>query len=176
MNREYSSRAIETRCKRDINFMYLLEDNPAPDHSTIARFRSLHFSLCAEKLLAQMSEFLFEIGEISGENIFVDGTKIESCANKYTFVWKKAVTKNLARLLENIAALVQSCEEEYGIKIIYRNEVHMKHVKRLRRKLYALKKQEKVVFVHGIGKHYQQLKNLGIDTQKHSKIFMKYTT
>jgi len=34
MNREYSSRAIETRCKRDINFMYLLEDNPAPDHST----------------------------------------------------------------------------------------------------------------------------------------------
>ena len=84
--------------------------------------------------------------------IFVDGTKIESCANKYTFVWKKAVTKNLARLLENIAVLVQSCEEEYGIKIIYGNEVHLKHVKRLRRKLYALKKQEKVVFVHGIGK------------------------
>ena len=152
MNREYSSRAIETRCKRDINFMYLLEDNPAPDHSTIARFRSLHFSLCAEKLLAQMSEFLFEIGEISGKNLFVDGTKIESCANKYTFVWKKAVTKNLARLLENIAALVQSCEEEYGIKIIHGNEVHLKHVKRLRKKLYALKKREKVVFVHGIGK------------------------
>ena len=52
MNREYSSRAIETRCKRDINFMYLLEDNPAPDHSTIARFRSLHFSLCAEKIIS----------------------------------------------------------------------------------------------------------------------------
>lgn len=69
MNREYSSRGIETRCKRDVNFMYLLEDNPAPDHSTIARFRSLHFSLCAEKLLAQMSEFLFEIGEISGKNL-----------------------------------------------------------------------------------------------------------
>ena len=147
--------------------MYLLEDNPAPDHSTIARFRSLHFSLCAEKLLAQMSEFLFEIGEISGENIFVDGTKIESCANKYTFVWKKAVTKNLARLLENIAALVQSCEEEYGIKIIYGNEVHLKHVKRLRRKLYALKKQEKVVFVHGIGKRKHPL-------QKSIELLEKY--
>ena len=54
--------------------------------------------------------------------------------------------------MENIAALVQSCEEEYGIKIIYGNEVHLKHVKRLRKKLYALKKWEKVVFVHGIGK------------------------
>ncbi len=40
MNREYSSRAIETRCKRDINFMYLLEDNPAPDHSTIVRYNT----------------------------------------------------------------------------------------------------------------------------------------
>ena len=121
--------------------MYLLEDNPAPDHSTIARFRSLHFSLCAEKLLAQMSEFLFEIGEISGKNLFVDGTKIESCANKYTFVWKKAVTKNLARLLENIAALVQSCEEEYGIKIIYGNKVHLKQ--RSGKKLYLSMVSEK---------------------------------
>ena len=39
--------------------------------------------------------------------------KIESCANKYTFVWKKAVTKNLARLLENIAGLRQ-----YRTKIV----------------------------------------------------------
>lgn len=40
-----------------------------------------------------MSEWLFCHGEISGHDLFVDGTKIESCANKYTFVWKKAVTK-----------------------------------------------------------------------------------
>ena len=49
-------------------------------------YSSRHFSLCAEKLLAQMSNFLYGIGEISGKNIFVDGTKIESCANKYIFV------------------------------------------------------------------------------------------
>ena len=175
MNREYSSRAIETRCKRDINFMYLLEDKPAPDHATIARFRSMHFSLCAEKLLAQMSNFLYEIGEISGENIFVDGTKIESCANKYTFVWKKAVTKNLARLLENIAVLVQSCEEEYGIKIIYGNEVHLKHVKRLRRKLYVLKKQEKVVFVHGIGKRKHPIQKSIELLEKYMNKLKEYT-
>ena len=42
MNRLFSSRDIETACKRDINFMYLLEGMPAPDHSTIARFISLH--------------------------------------------------------------------------------------------------------------------------------------
>ena len=36
------------------------------------------------------------------ENDFIDGTKIEACANKYTFVWKKAVTKNQAKLLIKI--------------------------------------------------------------------------
>ena len=41
MNRIYSSRDIETACRRDINFMYLLEGSPAPDHATFARFISL---------------------------------------------------------------------------------------------------------------------------------------
>ena len=45
MNRIYSSRDIQKACKRDINFMYLLEGMPAPDHATIARFISLHFRL-----------------------------------------------------------------------------------------------------------------------------------
>ena len=73
--------------------MYLLEGMPAPDHATIARFISLHFSACAKVLLAQMSDLLYLLGEISGKTIFIDGTKIESAANKYTFVWKRAITK-----------------------------------------------------------------------------------
>ena len=36
MNGIYSSRYIERSCKRDINFMYLLEGMPAPDHTTVA--------------------------------------------------------------------------------------------------------------------------------------------
>lgn len=84
MNRIYSSRDIRKACKRDINFMYLLEGMPAPDHATIARFISLHFSACAKVLLAQMSDLLYLLGEISGKTIFIDGTKIESAANKYT--------------------------------------------------------------------------------------------
>ena len=69
--------------------MYLLEGVPAPDHATIARFISLHFSACAKALLAQMSDLLYLLGEISGKTIFIDGTKIESAANKYTFVMEK---------------------------------------------------------------------------------------
>ena len=152
MNGFYSSRDIEIACRRDINFMFLLEGASAPDHSTFARFRSLHFAPCAEKILAEITNFLYEIGEISGKSIFIDGTKIEAYANKYTFVWKKAVTKNMARLLIKIADLVKECEELYGIKLIYKDKVQMRHVKKLKRKLYELKKSENIQFVHGCGK------------------------
>ena len=152
MNGDYSSRSMELNCKRDINFMFLLEGAPVPDHATFARFRSIHFAPCAKRILAEMSNALFDLGEISGETIFIDGTKIEAAANKYTFVWKKAVTKNQTKLLMKLADFVAQCEQIYDLKIVYGNTIKMKHVKKLRKKLYALKQSEKVVFVHGIGK------------------------
>ena len=152
MNKCYSSRDIETACHRDVNFMYLLEDSPAPDHATIARFRTLHFAPNAKRIMADVSNFLYELGEISGETIFIDGTKIEANANKYTFVWKKAVTKNLAKLLDKIASFVADCENQYSIKIAYQNKVSLHQIKKLRKKLYRIKKEENITFVHGIGR------------------------
>lgn len=157
MNGDYSSRSMEQNCKRDINFMFLLEGAPAPDHATFARFRSIHFAPCAKRILAEMSNALFDMGEISGETIFIDGTKIEAAANKYTFVWKKAVTKNQAKLLIKLADFVAECEQLYGLKIVYGNTIKISHVKKLRKKLYALKQIEHVVFVHGIGKRKSPL-------------------
>jgi transposase len=152
MNHRYSSRLMESSCHRDINFMYLLEGSPAPDHATFARFRSIHLAPCAERIMAEMTNFLHDIGELSGDAVFIDGTKIEACSNKYTFVWKKSVTKNLEKLLLKLASLVADCEELYGIRIVYGTKVKMNHVKKLRKKLYALKKQENVQFVKGTGK------------------------
>ena len=142
MNGDYSSRSMELNCKRDINFMFLLEGHSAPDHATLARFRSIHFAPCSKRILAEVSNILFDLGEISGETIFIDGTKIEANANKYTFVRKKAVTKNQAKLLIKLADFVAECEQLYDIKIVYGNVIKIKHLKRLRKKLYALKDAE----------------------------------
>ena len=157
MNGDYSSRSMELNCKRDINFMYLLEGKPVCDHATFARFRSIHFAPCTKRISAEMSNLLYDLGEISGEMVFIDGTKIEACANKYTFVWKKAVTRNQGKLLIKIADLIAECEQLYGIRIVHGDTVKMKHVKRLRKKLYALKQEENIEFVHGIGKRKSAL-------------------
>lgn len=175
MNGDFSSRSMETRCRRDINFMYLLEGAPVPDHATFARFRSIHFAVCSKRILAESVNYLYQLGEISGDAIFIDGTKIEANANKYTFVWKKAITKNLAKLLDKLAYFVAECEELYDIKVVYRNQVQIKHVKKLRKKLYGLKEQEGIVFVHGTGKRKSPLQKSIEALEGYLAKFKEYT-
>lgn len=164
----YSSRGIEKACKRDINYMYLLEGRSAPDHATIARFRSIHFSQVAEKYLSMTVNCLMELGEISGREIFIDGTKIEANANKYTFVWKKAVTKNQAKLLDKVALLVQECIETYGLREIWHGQVKEKHLSKLLKQLYQIKEEEGIEFVYGKGRRKSLL-------QKHVELLEEYT-
>ena len=153
----YSSREIESACKRDVNYMYLLEGKPAPDHATIARFRTLHFAPCAARIMAYFSNYLQDIGEISGKQIFIDGTKIEACAGRYTFVWKKAVTKNMEKLLVKIAALIENCVNAYGLRPIWHGEVKEKHISKVLKSLYKIKEEEGIEFVSGSGKRKTQL-------------------
>ncbi|MFR8334850.1 MAG: transposase [Oscillospiraceae bacterium] len=78
------------------------EGKSAPDHNTIARFRREHLPYAVEDLLNQMVKLLVECGEISFEEsvVFIDGTKIEANANRYSFVlWKTAVTKRQSQKL-----------------------------------------------------------------------------
>lgn len=86
MNKTYSSRQIETLCKRDINFMWLLNGEKVPDHNTIARFRK-NFPDEITDVFYQVVNALSEVGEIDFENVFIDGTKLEANANRYSFVY-----------------------------------------------------------------------------------------
>lgn len=72
----YSSRKIETTCKRDINFMWLLAGQKAPDHSTIARFRTGFLADACEDLFYQMVRRLEQMNELSKETRTHDIQKI----------------------------------------------------------------------------------------------------
>ena len=76
-----------------MNFRWLLQGQKAPSHNTIARFKSSRMKYCLEDLFNQLVLKLNEKDEIKFENLFIDGTKIEANANRYTFVWKKSTKK-----------------------------------------------------------------------------------
>ena len=115
MQGKYSSRGIALASVRDINFIWLLDGAQAPNHNEIARFRSQRLTECGEELFYQFVRRLYEKGEIRYEHLFVDGTKLEANANKYSFVWKKSTTKYEARVLEKLEALAAELCSRYGV-------------------------------------------------------------
>ena len=98
MQRRFSTRQIEEACRTDIRFMWILQGEPVPDHSTIDRFLCKRLTNVIEDLFYQLVDRLCVLGEVRYRNMFVDGTKLEANANRYTFVWKKAIEKNLKKL------------------------------------------------------------------------------
>lgn len=149
----YSSRKIERACRRDVNFMYLLGREPAPDHSTIARFRSGRLTESIVDMFEQLVELLGESGELSLENQFLDGTKLEANAGRYTFVWKKSVGKHEARMQEKMKAELPDIAIQLGVRIWVGEKIRAKDLKKLRKRLKAVQKREGIVFVHGKGQH-----------------------
>ena len=153
----YSSRKIERACRENICFMYLLEDRPAPDHNTIARFRSQHMQGCEKELLEQFVGMLKKWGYVSLETVFIDGTKIEANANRYSFVWKKSVEKKLGKLKEQIGKELAALVQKLGIKWHIPEDVQVHHLKKLRKKLYAKAEAEKLEWLRGKGKRKSPL-------------------
>lgn len=153
MNNIYSSRQIETACKRDINFMYLLEGAKAPDHNTIARFRSSRLKDIIDNLFNQVVLLLKDHGELSCENLFVDGTKIEANANKYTFVWKKAILKHQAKLQDKMHKELPVLLDKYGFKMYLAEDIKAKRLKKFIDRLEKIKYKSNIEFSNGKGKH-----------------------
>ena len=98
----YSSRKLEEACQYRIDFRWLLEERKAPDHSTLARFRTGRCKEAVEDLFYQFVRKLEEEGETDHKAVFIDGTKLESRAGRYTFVWRKSVEKQLAKVKEQV--------------------------------------------------------------------------
>jgi len=142
----YAGRKLARACLRDVNYMWLLGEEPAPDHDALNRFRSKHLSGVVEDLFYQLVRKLHEIGEIQFAHLFADGTKVEANANKYTFVWKKSTGKYQERLETKLSGFLSELSSRYGWPEITAAEGH--------RRLSELCTEP---FVHGRGKRKSQL-------------------
>jgi hypothetical protein len=91
-----------------------LSAGQTPDFRTINRFRSERAEDFLEEVFTAVLELLVEEGYVKLDHYFVDGTKMEANANRYTFVWGKAVVKQKARLQKKVRTLFASIEEARG--------------------------------------------------------------
>ncbi len=93
----YSSRKIEQALHENIHFMWL-SGMSYPDHNTINRFRSDRLKEVLKAVFSQVVLLLIDHGHIDLREAYLDGTKIEANANRYTFVWGKTINNNRERI------------------------------------------------------------------------------
>ncbi len=164
MNQIYSSRGLEKACRTHLHFIWLLDGHPVPDHHTIHRFKTQRLANgVMENLFYQLLLNLHERGELLFQHLFIDGTKLEANANKYTFGWKGSILKYQAKLKDKMLQFLMRYNQTYETK-------HPVVVKQLnttfRTCLDELSQHinnQKVTFVHGKGqrkhvlqRHYEE--------------------
>lgn len=109
----YSSRKIARATRENVNLMWLTGMEPV-SHSTVNRFRTERVRPVFEEVFTEVVALLAEAGHITLEAYFLDGTKIEANANRYSFTWRKTVEGSRARLQERVRAHLAAIDEMEG--------------------------------------------------------------
>jgi transposase len=164
-NNIYSCRKIAKALEENIHFMWL-SGNSNPDYRTINEFRGKRLKDKIQILFSELVKLMQELGYVSLETQFVDGTKLESVANRYTFVWKKSIEKNKEKLEKKVQSILGDIDKtiesdkvesssENTVKQVNKEELDRK-IAELNTRMDELSKSEKKQ-VKELSKHAQKL-------------------
>lgn len=106
----YSSRKLEAATRENLYFMWLT-GMEQPDHNTINRFRSDRLKGVIKNVFTQVVVMMAESGHVDLKKVYTDGTKIESAANRYTFVWGKRIKSSRERIAKQLEELWNYTQE-----------------------------------------------------------------
>ena len=130
-----SLREIEKLCRNDIRYIYLLDDMKAPSFATLGNLIRNELTDSIDQIFIDINSYIFEKDHVDLEHTYIDGTKIEANANRYTWVWKKSCLRNRDKVFEKISALIDSMNTNVlnymGIKLEKRNEYAIDYVTEL---------------------------------------------
>jgi transposase len=163
-----SLRDIEKLCNNDIRFMYLLDEMKAPTFATFGNFIRNELTISIEDIFNDINAYIFEKDKVDLNHTYIDGTKIEANANKYTWVWKKSCIRNrdkvfikVTELIEEMNANVMSLQ---GLKIETRDEYAIEYLEDVLSKYIEVTSLDLNSFVYGKGRrktvyqrHYEKL-------------------
>lgn len=150
-----SLRGIEKSCKTDIRYMWLLDDMKAPTFATIGNFIRDDLTDSIENIFLAINKVIFEKDDVDLNHTYIDGTKIEANANKYTWVWKKSCITNRDKIFGKVSEIIEKMNNEdlslLGIKFETRTEYAIEYIEEILNEYKNLLNINEDAFVHGKG-------------------------
>ena len=161
-----SLRELEDNCKVNIRFMYLM-DHQTPSYRTFGYFINEILQDKIENIFNDINHAIFNDEHVDLQHLYIDGSKFEANANKYTWVWKKATEKFRYKLYEKITAEIEEINAEIawsGVQITTNPEYVPDYLNEIVEQLVLLWELDSSKFVYGSGKrkskeqrHYEHL-------------------
>ena len=112
MDKGYISlRELEDECKVNIRYMYLM-DYEKPTYKTFGNFINKNLTESAETIFREITAHIVKKEGVDLNHLYIDGSKFEANANKYTWVWKKATEKSRYKLFAKITSLFEEMNKE----------------------------------------------------------------
>ena len=115
-----SVRFIQKLCETDIRFLWILDEENAPSHMTISNFIHNELSCSLEDIFNDINSYIFGQEDVDMNHAYIDGTKIEANANKYTWVWKKSCIKSRNNVFGKLSLLLDDVNQ---VMVFYRRAV-----------------------------------------------------
>ena len=115
-----SVRFIQKLCETDIRFLWILDEENAPSHMTISNFIHNELSCSLEDIFNDINSYIFGQQDVDMNHAYIDGTKIEANANKYTWVWKKSCIKSRNNVFGKLSLLLDDVNQ---VMVFYRRAV-----------------------------------------------------
>ena len=151
-----SVRVIQKLCKTDIRFLWLLDEEPAPSHMTISNFMNHCLKTKIEDIFADINGYIFAQENVDLEHAYLDGTKLEANANKYSWVWKKGSIHSRNNVFSKLNGLLTEMNESvlvsYRVKFELRQEYAIEYVEYILETYLEVSGIKRENFVHGKGK------------------------
>lgn len=150
-----SLRKLEDNCKVNMRYMYLMNWK-TPSYRTFGYFINEVLAESAEAIFQDVNLAIFTQEKVDLSHLYIDGTKLEANANKYSWVWKKATEKSRYRLFAKITALLDEINEELrwnGLRMETNEEYVPEHLAEMLAAYAKLYQLDEAGFVHGKGRH-----------------------
>ena len=174
-----SVRMLQKLCETDIRFLWLLDDEEAPSFMTIQNFIQHDLRYSMTEVFSDINSYIFERQSVDLNHTYIDGTKIEANAQKYTWVWKKSSIKSRNKVYNNLTALLTEINDSilvgYRVGFDVRQEYSIEYVEYVLQTFLHTVALEPSQFVHGSGKRKSREQKLYEKVEGCLKKLKKYS-
>ena len=173
-----SLREMAKAAQNDIRIMWLT-DELKPSHQAISEFMKHRLRGNIETIFYELNHYIVQQENVDTDKLYIDGTKIEANANKYTFIWRGSIEKYRDKLYNKITKKIEKLNTYYqatGIYFPIFESYDASYLEKIMAFLERNVEQSDVTFVYGKGKRktalqkdYEQILEYSTKLSEHNK-------